>query len=113
MLKNISEWFRKRRIRKLVSELPVSLAKRFGKSDFYTKGQIEKTLDEKPFDQKYRGYAYVLCMELEEAAEVIGSVEVSEIMAQELSVWFFNGQRDFRSRWFVRTPTTEARHLAD
>jgi len=89
------------------------LATLYGKSDFYTKGQIETALDEHRYDKKHRGYAYVLFMAQEDAAEVLGSAEVTEMMSEELSIWFFRGSRDFRPRWVASTNTTEASHLAE
>ena len=109
----ISNWLKKRTIKKLVYQLPSDLARRYGKSDYYTRRQIEVTLEELDYPKRYRGYAFIINMELEAAAEALASSETAEKMATEISEWFFNGQRDFRSRTFVRTPTTEAPHNAD
>ena len=110
MLEILTTWFRKRAVGKLVHQLPLHLAKRYGKSDYYTARQIEVALDEFDYSKKYRGYAYVLFMKIDDAAATLGSTQATEKMVEELSVWFFGGQRDFRPRWMVRANTTEAKH---
>lgn len=110
MRSKISTWLRKRKVKRFVFELPGDLRQRYGRLDAFTRGQIGTTLDELAYPEDYRGYAYVLFMELQDAAEVIGSAEVAELMAQELSEWFFSGSRDIRPRWENKTFTDRSGH---
>ena len=102
-----SKWRRKRGVKKLVQSLPSDLTKRYGFSDFYTEEQIQTTLKDLDYPDKFHGYAFVLCMELKDAANVIGSSAVAEQIATELAEWFFHGRRDFKPIMFSRTGSTD------
>ena len=51
---------KKSTIRKYKHKLRPALAKRYGGSATYTKGQVDKTIDEMGFDKRHVHYAYLM-----------------------------------------------------
>ena len=51
---------KKSTIRKYKYKLRPALAKRYGGSATYTKGQVDKTIDEMGFDKRHIHYAYLM-----------------------------------------------------
>ncbi len=65
----IISWFRNRKkdkaLASFVNELPNLLAKAYGKSKFYSPGQIHKIVREHKFDEEFLNYAMAIYLDKE------------------------------------------------
>ena len=91
----IKVWKKNRALKRYVKYLPSALAIRYGIQDYYTSGQIEKTLIEERFSIEYKEYAKVLFME--PAKYSTSDSEYAELV-KELAAQFFGGDLDFSAQ---------------
>lgn len=84
------EWKKRRAIRSFVTQLPKDLAARYGRG-IYTVAQVTATLEQGNYSEKYRGYAFAMCLSTEDAAELLGDTEIVEALSTEIANRFFDG----------------------
>ncbi len=92
----LERWKKKRRLKLFLSVLPSLLAKRYGTSEHYTKGQVKQTLKDEKLGETYSGYALTLFLSQEDGVEVMGNSNIYNSIRQELADWFFEGNIDFK-----------------
>jgi len=91
-----SNWKKSRAIKKYLKFLPRDLAARYGLSDFYTVGQVKRTIEELKYPQTFVGYAYILFLSQDEAVNALGDSKEHETIRNEIALKFFNGDNDFQ-----------------
>lgn len=83
------KWKKKKILKSFVLRVPVDLAKRYGIKDFYTQGQLSRTIDECNYSPQYHGYAQVIFLTKDAALEIIKDSMVYESIRHELANKFF------------------------
>jgi len=82
-----------------------SLKERYGPLEVFTKGQIKRTVEEYPFNEKYLPYAYGLFLEKPELVDVLQS-EYPDVSAKEIRRYlanrFFEGDEEYSFQETVR-----------
>ena len=90
--------FRRRAVNKYYKKLHFHLRKRYSLSESYTVGQVEKTVQECGFSQKYLPYALALFLKKSEFEELLKSKYLS-FNANEIRVYiakrFFEGNLNY------------------
>ncbi|MEM7791964.1 MAG: DUF6559 family protein [Verrucomicrobiota bacterium] len=71
MFEFIDRHFEKRRLRRLVHSLPPILRKRYGRVEYYTEGQITKTIEDEGYDPRFLEYAVAMFAEPKEAGGIL------------------------------------------
>ena len=93
-------------IGKYFNKLYPSLKERYGALDSFTKGQIKRTVEEYPFNEKYLPYAYGIFLEKVELADVL-ECEYPGISAEKIREYlakrFFEGNEQYTFRETVRS----------
>ena len=89
-------WKKKRCLTKFLTSLPPQLVKRYGASEYYTKGQIERTLDEGGFGRAYCGYALTIFLTQEDAMDALRDTQLYASIRQEIADLFFSGDLNFK-----------------
>ena len=92
----LERWKKKRHLKLFLSVLPSLLAKRYGTSEHYTKGQVEQTVKDEKLGETYSGYVLTLFLSREDGLEAIGNSEIYNSVRQELADLFFEGNFDFK-----------------
>ena len=96
-------WKKNRMIRKYLLKMPCLLQHRYGPNDFYTRGQIERTLLEEKFSSAYMEYAISIFSSPEEAINILKDIETYKLLRKEIAERYFNGDLNYKVRC-NRTP---------
>ena len=92
-------------IGKYFNKLYPYLKERYGALEFYTKGQIKKTVEECPFNEKFLPYAYGIFLEKPELVDVL-ECEYPDVSADRVREYlakrFFDGNEEYTFRETVR-----------
>ena len=91
--------FKKNRIlKKFINKLPSCLSRRYGIAEYYSLGQLVRTLDEEKYPQLYRGYAMVLFLTEADARAELGIDSVYEDIRRELADRYYDGDLAFSTK---------------
>ena len=93
----LEKFSKNRAIKSYIKKLRPLLVRRYGKSKYYTQGQIDKTLQEHKFNQRYCLYAYALYLSKESFAQLNGEGSLDQYVGlrDELGHSYFGGNVDF------------------
>ena len=92
-----SNWKKNKVLKSFVQRLPSDLSQRYGKKDFYTLGQLSRTLEECKYSSLYHGYAQVIFLSQDEAMEVIKEQHIYNKIRRDLAQKFFGGDMEFNA----------------
>ena len=71
------------------------MLKRYGGSDHYTHGLVERTLVEEKLGSKYSGYALAMFLNTSDAIAALGEEKTYYAIRKEVAIKYFNGNLDF------------------
>ena len=91
-------WKRNRAVKRFLRKLPALLQKRYGFNDFYTRGQVERTLKEENVSSVYSGYALAIFLSAEEAIDALGNADIYQSLRKEVAERYFDGDVHFKIR---------------
>lgn len=105
-------WKKKRILKKYLKRLPIDLANRYGAQSSYSIGQLQSTLDDKGYPIIYRGYASVIFLSNEDAAEHLGNQRLVDHLTREIAEKFFNGDAGFKVKLEKQRATGNSGHCS-
>ncbi len=79
----------------MLNSLPGELAARYGASDFYTFGQVNKTLEAKDYTMEFEKYAQVIFVEPNICVPDLMSKESYEVLRSDIADKYFDGDLNF------------------
>ncbi|MCP4769095.1 MAG: hypothetical protein GY875_22900 [Gammaproteobacteria bacterium] len=82
-------------MKRMISLLPRELADRYGASDFYTPGQVSKTLEAKDYSMEFERYALVIFVDPDICQAELISPESYESLRKEIAARYFDGNFNF------------------
>jgi len=92
----LSEMKRTLLIKKILFGMPELLSERYGYSEFYSLGQIEKTMEFMDLGESFKGYAVAVFANPKVAVSELRSLELYNTLRDEMTSEFLNGETDFR-----------------
>lgn len=103
-------WNKKRKVKVFINKLPAFLIKRYGPNEYYTKGQVMRTLDEEKFGSGYSDYALILYLSQENGLESIADSTLYHVIRKEIADSFFDGDINFKVSLSKRKKVSSCGH---
>ncbi len=89
------KWRKGRNLKRMINLFPGELAVRYGASDYYTPGQVNKTLEAKDYSMEFERYAQVIFVEPDICVPELMSREDYETLRADIADKYFDGDRNF------------------
>ncbi len=105
-----TRWKKNKAIKKFLRILPSHLRKRYGGSEYYTRGQVERTLEEENIGSLYKGYALAVFLSPDDAINVLGSSEIYQDLRKEIADKYFDGNVDFKIKYIGKSKVGNSGH---
>ncbi len=103
-------WKKNRAIKKILRILPSSLQKRYGDKEYYTIGQVERTLEEENIDLLYSGYTLVMFLSPDDAVNSLGSASIYQDLRKEIADQYFDSNINFKVKEVVNFKVANTGH---
>jgi hypothetical protein len=85
-----------RAIKRFLAKLPFLLQRRYGPGDFYTIGQVERTLKDENIPIAYFGYALAIFLCTENAVDALVNTDIYNSLKKEVADRYFDGDISFK-----------------
>jgi len=104
------KWRKRKNLKRIIKTLPGELAARYGISDYYTSGQVNKTLEAKAYSEEFANYAQVIFIEPDECVPNLMPKETYEIIRAEIANKYFGGDLGFVAKPLSRRSVGNTGH---
>ena len=86
---------KERALNRYLNQLPTDLAQRYGRLDYYTIGQLTRTLEDCHYTKRYRGYAKAMFLTRDHAISELKTESIYVAIRKEIADTYFEGNMAF------------------